>query len=761
MNPTPKFCTQCGQPLSSGAKFCAQCGHRVAASPAADVPAAHSAPPPASTPPPPPAYSTPPPPAPQRPPVPTPAPSVSAAPAPAASASAASAPKKQRGCLWGCLALLGVAFLIGCGVLAFSQLTQPISDNLSLGGREPITSETLPASGGTWVVDEPGSPIDGLTLSVPEGAYDGKRSFKISVRSIEGHKFGPAFNPATPLIHIDNGGAFAEEPMTVRIPVRVRPDEFAMAFYYDPHTGDLEGLPLVELAEDHVTVVTSHFSDMLVSTIPWELLENISVETDFAPGIDDWQFVNHGSAIAPKGHCAGQAVTAMWYYYERKVGAGDPALYGRYDNNDYRYRTIDFQWDDSWGYRFASVVQKELVDWDHLSRAFFKRMGTTSDRLTWNAFAYAMHLTGEPQYAAIYSGSGGHAIVAYKIEDGKIYVADPNYPGVQARFLRYENGSFLPYYSGENATAIAEEGEAAYTAIRYMAKSAMVNWSGVGTHYEKMVKGEVGEGIFPDYTLEYLSDFDETTSEYIWSPVPKVLELSEEDTAAPGERYRGKIAFRVTLPGHRSRTVLYEGTTHKRFGAGPVPLTAALTPGMQDMGIQVSTASGNTKLFVDFQRVRVLYEREDLSGVWEGSWQIEEAGGVLQFVEDMLTQIILWTGLAESEAQAREAAAAGIEQDPELYNPRPLRLEVTAVDPDKGDRYNIRVYLDDSGAFYEDEATYREGVFVFDSRSEDASRSFFTGELVGPDTLDGTFTTTAWGFFKDALTGGWSLQRVR
>jgi hypothetical protein len=108
-----------------------------------------------------------------------------------------------------------------------------------------------------------------------------------------------------------------------------------------------------------------------------------------------------------------------------------------------------------------------------------------------------------------------------------------------------------------------------------------------------------------------------------------------------------------------------------------------------------------------------------------------------------------------------EAAAAGIEQDPELYAPRPMRIEVEAIDPEKGDRYNIRVYLDDSGTFHEDEATYRQGVFEFDAQSDDATRSYFTGQLAGEETLSGTFTATAWGVVKDALVGSWTVQRVR
>ncbi|MEA3308898.1 MAG: hypothetical protein U9Q70_05240 [Chloroflexota bacterium] len=109
--------------------------------------------------------------------------------------------------------------------------------------------------------------------------------------------------------------------------------------------------------------------------------------------------------------------------------------------------------------------------------------------------------------------------------------------------------------------------------------------------------------------------------------------------------------------------------------------------------------------------------------------------------------------------RGRQAAAA-IEVDPELYTVHPMRMEVKAVDPEKGDRYRLYIYLDESGTVYETEATYREGVFAFDSKSDDASHSYFEGQLAGEGTLSGTFTATAWGFIKDALIGSWTVQRL-
>jgi hypothetical protein len=672
--------------------------------------------------------------------------------------------------LWGCLALiLCIGMLVGA-VLLIPVLFPPLSDMMTLGPRETLVSERVPAAGGTLTVESPGNALDGMTIVVPEDAYDRSKSFKITTRPIENHAFDANFDPITPLIHVDNGGDFASEPMVVEIPIQIAPDEFAMAFFYNTQTGELEGIPVADLTTDRITFVTSHFSDLVITKIPWYVLENISTDTGFAPGVDDWQFQNHGSYLAPGGHCAGQAISAMWYYYEQRLRAGEPPLYGRFDNNDYAFHTPYFWEDDSWGYRFASVVHDTLIDWDHRSRAFFKSMGATSDTLTWAAFAYAMLETGEPQYVAIYTADSGHAMVVYKMEQGRLYVADPNYPGKENRIIRFENGTFLPYYSGTSATSISEEGETAYPFIRYMAKSVMVDWSAIGTEYQKMLQGKSGDGQFPAYKLEYLSGINETTGEQIWSPVPTVLELTEEDTAKPGEGYRGQVVFRLTpLVGLGDVSgYLYDETNmiQKKLSSGAehqVVLSYALVPGVHNVGVELDdfepVAGGGQKInYIDFRRIKVVYEPDDLTGKWEGAWQIRSANKAQAYIREMLVKLLMLFGL--DEQKAREAAEAGIQEDPNLYNDRPLTIIFEKIDPNARDRYRMQVFMPDSSELpYEGEAIYREGILAFKIRAADNTTFEFTGSLSDEETLSGVFTVTAWYVIKDAVTGDWLVTR--
>jgi hypothetical protein len=707
---------------------------------------------------------------------PQPVPPAYAPPAPGAYPGYPPSPPRKRRSGFFCLGCVGVVLagvLLVAGVVAWLWFSPPKSRNLTTGRRQTVASTTVPSSGGTVQVQAPGSEVDGLAIHIPAGAYQGDSRFTISTRPIEEHKFGELVNPVTPLITIDNGHEFAQEPMTVEIPIRLQPGQFAMAFFYDSRTGKLEGIPLVALEQNKVTVLTSHFSDLLVSVVDLIRLQRVpGVDTGFVPGVDDWQFTNRGSIVATSGHCAGQSVAAMWYYTERKLGAGDPPLYGRFDDND-KKKTADFEWDDSWGWRMSSVVQNQ-IDWDNANAKLLRGLGDLSDGLTWNAFTYAMLVTGEPQFVYIRGTrteangtvkSVGHAIVAYKIAEDRLYVADPNKPGMTARWIRLKDEKFEPYSSGSNAEEIAAIGETSYTVVRYLAKSAIFDWAQIGTEYQNMLKGKAGEGVFPAYAISMLTDVDPTTGEKVWAPVGDVLEISEEQTAKPGEEYRGKLVLRIE-PGQAGKYYVYQGTkpvVDGALAAGGTEFTLPIKPGIYDLGVlTMYTVPGTQKdKYNDCRRIQVVYGKVDLTGSWEGTWRFQEADKARQYIEEILARIILTLGLAETDQQAREIAAGAVEESATLRQERPMGVILEPASPETPDRYRARVFLvgdDGVQAEYAGTAVYEKGRVEF-SVSVEASRIDFSGELTGSDDLSGTFTLSAWGVVKDAASGVWELAR--
>ncbi len=371
-----------------------------------------------------------------------------------------------------------------------------------------VSSRIVDSSGGSVRVQKPGDPLDGLELNIPAGAYADARQVNISYAPVTNHTFGDNFQPATPLITIETGGTYSDKLMSLRIPVDIPADDYAMAFYYDESTGTLEGIPFISIEQDSITIATRHFSTLLVSIISNTVLDDLlkgDIDSGFRPGADDWQFVNRGSYIAPSGHCAGQSVSAMWYFCEKPDGP-DPFLWELYDRNGKEPATPDLWDDDSYGYRLASVIQQD-IDWDNFGVQFQMELRGKDDLAHYKAFAYAITLTGEPQYVGIASNAGGgHAMIVYRVYKNNLYIADPNYPGDLQRRIELVNGQFKPYNSGANADEIAAGHGKAYESIGYRAKSAMVDWQQIGRRWAEFKAGTIGDDLFPQCEVMVVDD---------------------------------------------------------------------------------------------------------------------------------------------------------------------------------------------------------------------------------------------------------------
>ncbi len=389
----------------------------------------------------------------------------------------------------------------------------PVSTGkLVLGTGSTIAEQRVPAGGGTVQAAAPGSALNGLTIEIPPGAYGSERNVKVTASNIQSHNAGPFFNPVTPLIRVEGADAISEQLMQVTIPAKTPQNHFAMAFFYDPETEKFEGMPLIRQEADTVTVATRHFSSFVVSAIPEETLKvQMPITSEYLPGRDDFKFANHGSWLAPSGHCAGQSIGAI-YYYTRQQLAGEPNLYGHFDNNGETPTPAIWQ-DDSNAYKFCSVLQHD-IHWDDLSEKIDRSFQDAEPTQVWKAFAYSILLTGEPQLEGMFTEPdkdgkrGGHAMVIYGVEENddgdqwRLLVSDPNYPAAGDRYIYFDEfGMLEPYSSAANAQEAAAGKGRLYTQIYYIGKAALIPWSVVDQRYEELEEGLIGDDIFPECTI--------------------------------------------------------------------------------------------------------------------------------------------------------------------------------------------------------------------------------------------------------------------
>ncbi len=432
-----------------------------------------------------------------------------------------------------------ILFLSGCNNK--NNPVGPPQGEIETGDFNEILNGNISQNGGTLSYTKVGDSLFGFLIGVPKGSYSSNRIFKIEIAPIKNHNFGAQFVPLTPMIRISNGGGYSDSIMTLEIPIKLPAGYFPMAFYYDNETGELEGIPTGAITDDRIYIGTRHFdgkslsdgksptiqatqtyADLIVAAVKLGDL-NKSFTTGFLPGIDDWEFTNHGSYIAPGGHCAGQTLTSMWYYSVKKLKEKKHSLYGYYD--EIGYGVPDTMWKDNpMGYRFASVVQRQyqINDINSIVDNWFTKFNDigkrrfTKDSLHYLSLLYAFNTIKKPQLIVIFSSQGGgHALVAYKGGNGIINIADPNYPGITTREIEFVNGNFKPYMSGDNADNLGKP----FENINYTAKSALIDFEQIESAWQDFEQHKSGDGYFPDVQLEYKNE----NGEFVPAPDPLVF----------------------------------------------------------------------------------------------------------------------------------------------------------------------------------------------------------------------------------------------
>ncbi len=403
--------------------------------------------------------------------------------------------------------MLFVLCLLSC--IAGCSRTTPV---IVPGDTVDVTTETVDDGGGVITVTSDDELINGMSIDVPAGAFSESQTLKISYRQVTNHNLPAGAQLLTPLVSVDNGNSRAGDFVAVSLPAAVPDDHEAMVFYYDEAGNRLEGMTVVASGGDGITFLTRHFSDFVAVAVPKAKLLGF-IDSEFKPGIDDWQFANYGSWVAPNGHCAGQSIMALYYYTEKKLKEGAPPLFGRYDNDGNIYhKTPDLQYDDVLAYKLCSVAQNVLganVAVDDLS--WHDRQH--SDLATFNMFSQAILISGEPQFATIYRTTAqgkreGHAMIVYKesrrtnsqgLEEGVLHVADPNYPGEEREILySFAKGAFEPYSSGSDADNLGDQ----FPEIYFKEKRDLFDPALDGTYlWDQLEDATIGDGEFPEYAL--------------------------------------------------------------------------------------------------------------------------------------------------------------------------------------------------------------------------------------------------------------------
>ena len=434
----------------------------------------------------------------------------------------------------GRLFFLNFAFLFilvfvvsSCDLFKTENPVGPSGDDKIQYENEKSLINTQVSAGSVVTIVSPNHALDGMRIDISDGSFSDSRKIDISSYDIKSHNFGQYFNPISPLIKISSNGGYIDGLFEVAIPIKLEIGSFPLIFIYDDVNKKLEPLPVQKYDANSVTFTTRHFATsnlmaerakkntpllqsdegyslILVSSLQESIINQTPIiSSGFKPGVDDWEFPNRGSYIAPGGHCAGQNMAAMWYYFEKKL-KGEPGLFNLMN-------TVNNIWqENNRGYRFCSVLQEDL-SWRGRFIDFFDKYidkNQDLDKLKFYMIAGAMLVTGEPQGIGVYvqegtrpNGTpkyGGHDLICYQLEpsSGKLYISDPNYPG-KGQVINFKNNKFEPY----QASYKAGNPPTSFPFITYYAKTAYIEWDKIKDRWKEIENYKIGNDKFPSAKL--------------------------------------------------------------------------------------------------------------------------------------------------------------------------------------------------------------------------------------------------------------------
>ncbi len=387
--------------------------------------------------------------------------------------------------------------------------TRVDSVSFSYGESLPLLTESIGPSGGVIRIENSGTPLDGVEISVPSGVL--QPSTLITVGTNSG-KFDLASDPLANVvleIEISDGQDHFDKPLLITIPYDHN-YEAPIPFYI---TDDGKARVAQRIDSDQINGVIK-FHTYHASAWSWLIPEAKAPEFYLNTGFDyDDQFsvVNNGSSFGRRGECWGMAAFSLWYFENIKETEGP--LRPRF-NTKLGYE----DWNDDEGLKHhnnrtiqdviatRAHVTQEYIWNDYLLNNVHDRKSATlySDEQNYKDILSIMRGLGRPVILYLFekNGEGRHSVVAYEIKNyegtkGEIGIYDPNYPGKKNTITYdFKVKKWIKYrrYDG-----IAYFGDGTFNLDKYfkpILAAAKKDFDGSGNSVIKITSHSNGAGVF-------------------------------------------------------------------------------------------------------------------------------------------------------------------------------------------------------------------------------------------------------------------------
>lgn len=373
---------------------------------------------------------------------------------------------------------------------------------------------SIGSGGGMVTVNQPGSPIHGMTIQVPAGAYASGQTFSISHSSTAGLTAPPGMTPAGRQIRIvPTDLSLSSEPIRLTVPMTVPAGQVGMLLARDPATGRMVVLPTVSQTATSVTAVLGHFNGaLLMAGQPGSAPQGVSAtdggggmvvvptlvlasdldkdrDTGFKPGVDDWEFESITTTVlAPEQFVSSGSVgTQNWYFQHRKAAG---ALWKRFQE------AADVALSNRLGLRWSAVAMKDVF-WPVVATAdkLLAPAGATpmvAVQSFRSAQASLMANPTEPQFGLLANDQVTVAVTVFRSGAGVLHVTHPTNPGA-ALILQFSASGMTPVQVSEITQP--------FTDFLLIQPSLFTNQAPLAGQYNAVLAGTIGNTSWPTYDL--------------------------------------------------------------------------------------------------------------------------------------------------------------------------------------------------------------------------------------------------------------------
>lgn len=218
-----------------------------------------------------------------------------------------------------------------------------------------LTIQTVSAGGGTITVSQPGSALNGLVLTLPNGALSGSSTISLTEVATSGFTLPTGVTAVSPALGITSTAGTLRLPALLQFPRSATTSGTPAIALRNATTGAVTILPPIAIDATTITVGLSALNGNAVPSLratgsllgalrddPKALVFQVAIDpallnrdfdSGFRPGADDWDFARQpvaslaflqggGQSQTAVDPADGMVATSLWYYVHQRNSGG-------------------------------------------------------------------------------------------------------------------------------------------------------------------------------------------------------------------------------------------------------------------------------------------------------------------------------------------------------------------------------------------------------------------------------------------------------